>query len=183
MLFLQGLGYERWGLEQALASADASLRASEFMKRRIATCVRYFPASLDEALQYDLIILGAVDASALSDEGVQLLREYVRNGGSLLVLGGLYSWGGGRFQEFGLDRCFPLHVERTFDLSPAHGAISWDAAACRDILGHDARASLAGVQWLHVLTAAPDARILARCAIARSSPCDRMAPAASWPVH
>jgi hypothetical protein len=40
------------------------------MKRRISTCVRYFPATLQESQQFDLIVLGAVDAFALCQEGV-----------------------------------------------------------------------------------------------------------------
>lgn len=164
VLFVQGLGFERWELLEALARHGATVHTSEFMKRRIATCIRYFPATLDEALQYDVIILGAVDAFALSQEGVLLLQDYVRNGGSLLVLGGLYSWGGGRFQEFGLDGLLPLHVARTFDLTPAGGKpVVWDSKAYRETFGQPAPAALTGVQWLHALTPAPDARVLARC--------------------
>lgn len=162
VLFLQGLGYEAWGLDGVLARRGATVRASEFMKRRVATAVRYFPATLEEALQFDLIILSAVDAFALSDEGVLILHDYVESGGALLVLGGLYSFGGGRFREFGLDAFLPLRCPQVFDLVPWRGHAKWDPAAAR-VLGVQAPLPpLPDGAWRHDLEAAPGALVLAR---------------------
>lgn len=163
VLFLQGLGYERWGLDTALARRGAEVTESEFMKRRIATAVRTFPATLEEALGYDLIILAAADGFALSHEGVMILDDYVRSGGRLLVLGGLYAFGGGRWAEFGLDALLPLRPTRTFDLVAAGDEpLRADWAAWRRELGTAAvPARVRGVRWLHAVAAAPDAQVLA----------------------
>jgi uncharacterized membrane protein len=161
-LLLEGLGFERWGLESVLKRQGLSIRESEFMKRRIATCVRYLPASLEEAQQFNLIVLGAVDAFALSHEGVAILKDYVRSGGSLLVLGGFYSYGGGRFQEFGLDEILPLRVKTTFDLKQPEGKAKWDPAVWKSFGGGTAVPALNGIAWAHELEAAPDAEVWIR---------------------
>lgn len=161
-LLLEGLGFERWGLHDLLAELGVETRSSEFMKRRIATAVRYFPATLEEAHRYDLIVLGAVDAFALSHDGVALLKDYVHSGGTLLVLGGLYSYGGGRFVEFGLDELLPLRVRGKFDLIAVGGKTpAWTPSAL-EWLGQ-APPSLGGLAWMHDLLPAQDAITLAEC--------------------
>ena len=162
VLFLQGIAFERWGWGEALQQRKAEVRESEFMKRRVATAVRYFPATLDEALQFDLIILGAVDAFSLSYEGVMLMDDYVKSGGSLLVLGGLYSWGNGRFREYGMDAFLPLQVSGTFDLVRGSGARSEIQSDHWKAIGGVPAQSPGGVSWYHQLEAAPDARVLWR---------------------
>ena len=57
--------------------------------------IERFPDNLEDAFQYDLVILGDVDASFFSDEELALLEELVRDrGASLLMLcGPMYSPG------------------------------------------------------------------------------------------
>ena len=163
VLLLEGLGFERWGLQAALKGQGLSIQESEFMKRRIATCVQYFPATLHEAQQFDLIVLGAVDAFALSQEGVAILKDYVRSGGSLLVLGGLYSYGGGRFEEFGLNEMLPLRVKNTFDLVCPAGKAAWQPAVWSAVIGENGTPpSLGKVAWTHDVGVAPDAVVWIR---------------------
>jgi len=159
-LLLEGLGFERWGLRKALRARGFDCRSSAFMKRRIATAVRYFPATLEEARQYELIVLGAVDAFALSDEGVAILKDYVRSGGSLMVCGGLYSYGGGRFKEFGLDSLLPLRVEETFDLMEPAQAPDWALDA--EALNREALPAWPRIPWMHDLRLAEGATAWAR---------------------
>lgn len=165
VLYLEGLTYERWGLVEGLRSVGADVREVEFFKRMMTTGVRYFPVTLSEALQFDCIILGAIDAHALGYEGCLLLRDYVRNGGSLFVLGGLYSWGGGRFREMGLDSFLPLTVTGTFDL--AEGARYPVTVENRRILEvfrsiPPSISDWGTVNWFHILNTTPRTRILAR---------------------
>jgi uncharacterized membrane protein len=161
-LLLEGLGFERWGLREMLARQGLAIRESEFMKRRLATCVRYLPATLQEAQQFDLIVLGAVDAFALSHEGVAILKDYVRSGGSLLVLGGLYSYGGGRFQEFGLDEFLPLRVKRTFDLVQPKDRMAWEPAAWQSSGGVGTPPAPGRIAWAHDVDAAAEAAVWLR---------------------
>jgi uncharacterized membrane protein len=161
-LLLEGLGFERWGVATNLAGRAFETRSSEFMKRRIATAVRYFPATLEEAQRFDVIVLGAVDAFALSNDGVSILRDYVSSGGSLLVLGGLYSYGGGRFQEFGLDEWLPLRVKRTFDLVQSGGRAGWEKEDWQKAGGTGRAPKLGRIAWMHDLEPAPGAEVWAR---------------------
>jgi len=159
VLFVKGLAFERWRLMESLEKIGADVRQTEFMKRRVTTAVRYFPTTLEEALQYDIIILGAVDAWALAREGTLLLKDYVECGGSLLVLGGLYAYGAGRYQEMGLDELLPLRVNSTFDLQRGDGL----TPVLTEIAEAGTPVELAGaVRWFHELEAAPDAAVLAR---------------------
>ncbi len=163
VLFLEGLAFERWGLVEALAEIGATVRESEFYKRRITTGVRYFPVTLEEALRFDLIVMAAVDAHAIGYEGCMILRDYVANGGSLLVLGGLYSWGGGRFDEYGLADLLPLKVTDTFDIERGGTSpVTVDQAAVSDALGEPITSGgdMGAVPWFHRLE--NNGRVLAR---------------------
>lgn len=165
VLFLEGLAFDRWGLMKALAGMGADVRESEFMKVRITTAVKYFPATLGEALRYDLIIMAAVDARALGYDGCMILRDYVRNGGSLLILGGLYSWGGGEFREMGLDGFLPLSVQDTFDLTKGESRrIEPDKSLLKEMLGTSSAdgSEWGAVYWFHRLGVKPGARVLVR---------------------
>ena len=165
VLFLEGLAFDRWSLTGALKGMGAEIRESEFMKRRMTTAVRYFPATLREALKYDLIIMAAVDARSLGYDGCMILRDYVNNGGSLLVFGGLYSFGGGQFREMGLDSFLPLSVKNTFDLTKGNDSpVNPDAGLLKKILGMESGtgAEWGTVSWYHSLDAKKDARVLIR---------------------
>lgn len=167
VLYLQGLAFERWGLMEALQEMKAEVRESEFMKKMMMTSIRYFPVTLEEAMQFDLIIMAAIDAFAIGFEGCQILRDYVQNGGSLFVLGGIYGWGGGRYQEYGLDEFLPLSIENTFDLEKG-GRFNLipNEAELNEILGKnspDWGSNQWGiVYWFHKLKAKPQAKVLVR---------------------
>lgn len=159
VLLLEGLGFDRWGIREMMEKKGFDGRSSEFMKKRIGTAVRYFPASVQEALEFDVIVMGAVDAFALSDRGVAILHDYVHSGGSVLVLGGLYSYGGGRFREFGLDKLLPVRVERTFDLIQPREKPQWEISA--EKLGRKKLPELPEVAWIHELKPAPESTVWA----------------------
>lgn len=66
----------------------ASAAAPDFA-RNSPEHIERFPSKREEAFQYDLVILGDVDAAFFSDEELALLEELVRDrGGSLLMLCG-----------------------------------------------------------------------------------------------
>jgi uncharacterized membrane protein len=165
VLFLEGLAYDRWGLTGALKDMGMEVRESEFMKRRITTAIRYFPATLGEAMKYDLIIMAAVDANCLGFDGCMILRDYVNNGGSLFILGGLYSWGGGQFREKGLDSLLPLSVKNTFDLTKGDKLqLKTDNGLMKTILGMESSDSTdwGAMYWFHSLDAKPKAQVIMR---------------------
>jgi uncharacterized membrane protein len=51
--------------------------------------IRYFPQTMDQLLEYDLVLIGDVDPRQFSDATMQLLQEYVmRKGGGLGMIAG-----------------------------------------------------------------------------------------------
>ena len=166
VLFLQGLAFERWGLLESLEEMEATVREVEFFKRRVTTGIRYFPTTLGEALRHDLIILAAVDAHAIGYEGCMILHDFVHNGGGLLVLGGLYGWGGGRFAEMGLDSLLPLSVRTTFDLKRGDsGNLTLNEKLADEVFGAGlgeppGPADWGVVYWFHQVKARRRAKVL-----------------------
>ena len=64
------------------------------------------PAS--EISRYALVILSDVTADSLPASVIRRIDNYVKKGGCLLVLGGPYAYGPGRYREKGLENLLPI---------------------------------------------------------------------------
>lgn len=70
-----------------------------------------FPNDVDEMRNFDLIILSDVPASELSRSSMTALRQYVREGGSFLMVGGEDSFGPGGYQGTIMEEILPVTFE------------------------------------------------------------------------
>ena len=88
-----------------------------------------FPASLDTLYGYQLLILGSLPASALSDQQHRWLEAFVaERGGSLLALAGRQALAAGGWDVKPLARALPVALQRATDGAPAYASGEYAAA-------------------------------------------------------
>ena len=90
-----------------------------------------FPISLDDLFRYDVVAVLDGDAKALRFYGCDMLRDYVKQGGGVLLLGGYNSYGKGSLADTPLAEIMPVKTTGGFDLKPAkeHTPIKGTAAS------------------------------------------------------
>ena len=72
-----------------------------------------FPTARTELYEYDVVILGSVSRTLLSDQQLELLRDFVAvRGGSLLLLGGAGSFGEGGYADSVLEQLMPVYIDQ-----------------------------------------------------------------------
>lgn len=102
--------YTQWyKLDDALKGWDVKISNARPVK------AEYLPPA-SEISKYSLVILSDVTAEALPASVIRRLESFVRKGGSLLVLGGPYAYGHGRYAEKGLEAVLPVEGH-PFDLA------------------------------------------------------------------
>ena len=85
----------------------------------IGHSVSFFPATMDELLTYDVVVLADIPQDPLTPEKRQMLADFVKRGGGLLVLGGPYAYGAAAWNGSPLESLLPVATNRVFDLQPA----------------------------------------------------------------
>ena len=100
-LLFYGL-YSQWlNLDDALKGWEVKVSNSRPAK------TEYLPPA-SEISKYALIILSDVTAESLPASVIRRIEGYVKKGGSLLVMGGPYAYGHGRYAEKGLEKMLPV---------------------------------------------------------------------------
>jgi uncharacterized membrane protein len=139
-----------------------------------------FPLTLREAKRYDAIVLSDIGSNTLVlhpdvwlhgrpvPNRLKLLRDYVRGGGGLVMVGGYYSFqgikGGARYPRTPVEEVLPVSIRETDDrLEVPEGFAAEITAAGKR---HPILAGIGG-RWplllgLNEVTAKPDATVLAR---------------------
>ncbi len=138
----KGLWWDFFGLSEAMAElGGATWTSSYHCSGQYGMTLRNFPATWQELMGYNLVVITNADAQAVGTNGRMLLEEYVKNGGSLLICGGPYSFGKGGYKGTALEKLLPcemtgterVKVEGENILKPAAGAekilpddLAWD---------------------------------------------------------
>lgn len=87
VLALRGLWFNDYGTDRALARLGGA---------RVTDCwhrpdnLRFYPSTPEALLRHHIVIIGNINAAAIGADRMNLLRDYVRHGGALLILGGNY---------------------------------------------------------------------------------------------
>jgi len=79
----------------------------------------YSPATVEELLRYDVVVLADIPQDPFTPDKRQMLADYVKLGGGLLVLGGPYAYGAGAWSGSPLEPLLPVTIGHPFDLRPA----------------------------------------------------------------
>jgi uncharacterized membrane protein len=92
------------------------------LTKETAYLPRAFPQTTAELLAYDAIVLSNVPRSALSDEILGWVDEWVgKRGGGLIMAGGPRSFGAGGWTDTAVERMLPVDISGSvdWDLTPA----------------------------------------------------------------
>lgn len=118
VLLLRGLFSDKYRLEEtfSLLAPQTQIKNCYFLSTQFGNQIDYFPADYEELMSYDFIILSNVDATCLGDMGIEMIKDYVENGGNLIIFGGLFAYGNGRYRETKIEKILPVVVEGEFDI-------------------------------------------------------------------
>jgi uncharacterized membrane protein len=127
VLALEGANYPIWKLDEAAAAANSgiTLEKSFFSASWQGDRLTMFPATETDMLQYDAVVFNNVSVVPLRASGEALLKQFVANGGGLLVFGGFFSYVEGKFPKSVLEEMLPVTMGGAFDVKklPAAAAI------------------------------------------------------------
>ena len=116
ILLYEGLHTRFWGLDYAFRYLNPdSVKVSHHTIFVYGDQLDYMLSSPSDLLQYDLVVLSDVPAEALTDVGQAFVKLYVEHGGSLLILGGMESYGAGSYGAGDLASVLPVKVGGAFD--------------------------------------------------------------------
>jgi uncharacterized membrane protein len=117
-----------------------------------------FPKDADALSRYSLVLLSNVNPRALGFQSRNLLKDWVEQGGTLIVTGGPQSFGKGQTRGTVLEDIYPIQV-RPDDLIEGGSFQPGEAlpANCPAYRGQ------AGSYLMHRATARPEAKVVLRC--------------------
>ncbi len=90
VLAVRGLWYDYYGIERALARLGGAYITGSWHS---PGSVRYYPESYDLLMRHHLIVVGNVNGDAFGPLRRKMLKDYVEQGGSVLLLGGKFAFG------------------------------------------------------------------------------------------
>jgi len=110
-LELRGPGYGKLKVMEAAARAGVKeFLASYFSFGWSGGHASVVPTSYEQMMSYDLLVLNGVDAMSLTDFGMEATKEFVKEGGALLVIGGFFAYGGGGYADTALEEMLPVKL-------------------------------------------------------------------------
>lgn len=112
---------QRWRLQEILQGLpgppEVTVSQHSYINWKMAGQLTFFPALMEDLLKFQVIILESPDAAAFSPSEQEMLRDYVKAGGGILVLGGYYSYGKGRWEGTTLGELMPVKTKGPWDLT------------------------------------------------------------------
>ncbi len=158
-LEFRGLGYSRMRVMEAAAKAGiAEFDGSYFFHDWSGSKCSKVPTTYPELFSYDLFVFNGVDAQSVTDFGLEALRDFVKAGGSLLVIGGFYAYGPGDYADTSLEELLPVTLSgKPFDLERLSPPAALEIGKEAKILKGRQLKAKAFCFWRHQLTPKKDA--------------------------
>jgi len=125
--------------------------------------IETFPGGYPELFAYNAVILSDVNFRALGDIRMEMLCDYVAQGGKLLVTGGPYALGNGDFEDTRFLDMLPATLSVPFALKWAGKGKSWEltpAPEGKPFLNGISFNPAPRVFWQHLVTPKQDARVI-----------------------
>ncbi|MFM7292584.1 MAG: hypothetical protein ACKO6B_15345, partial [Planctomycetia bacterium] len=108
ILFVRGLWADFQGVDEALELlGDVEVVDGWMKKSALGETLGNFPASYDDLLAYDAIILANVSGGMLGDIGEEMLADFAKAGGGILFLSGDHTYGQAGFANESLRPLVP----------------------------------------------------------------------------
>ncbi|MDD5704807.1 MAG: glutamine amidotransferase [Kiritimatiellae bacterium] len=115
-----------------------------------------FPYDYERLLSYDLIVLGGVKQESLGNIGQEMLGDYLRAGGGMIVLGGPAAYGAAHLGGTPLGELLPVTMANTaFDTEKLADAVLQPTPTGASILEDLDWSAKPRVRYLHKATAKP----------------------------
>jgi uncharacterized membrane protein len=133
-LFIAGPWAYAWRIDEAARKqwGPGSVRQGGYIwKYWAGNFLTYFPSTLEELLSFDVVVLADLPQDPFTEDKRKMLADYVKNGGGMLVLGGMYSGGSGKWQGSPLEPLLPVEMDGVFDLKPSGGTLTLTATGSR----------------------------------------------------
>ncbi|HEY3415541.1 MAG TPA: hypothetical protein VGM23_01540 [Armatimonadota bacterium] len=123
LLELRGPGYYRARVTEAAGKAHIfDIKGSYLSRNFNGTAISYFPIGYEELQQYNVLVMNDVDALCLKHFSREMIADFVKAGGGLLVIGGPYALSNGRYQETQLNEILPVTLSgKSFSWQPVTG--------------------------------------------------------------
>ena len=119
VLLITGRNGKTWRADEALAAWPAEATASSVAEASsIAANLTYWPVDYNTLMKFDAIVMADVDISSLGVLGQEMLRDYLVNGGSLVVLGGIETLGNGSFVSSRIADLLPVMPMKPLEIRP-----------------------------------------------------------------
>ena len=116
ILFVRGLWAEFNGIDDAIKQlGDVKVVDCWMKKSALGETLGNFPASYEDILDYDVIILGNVSGPMLSTAGQEMLADFVKAGGGVLMLGGDRTYGQAGFSNPNFTALLPFNCKNRGD--------------------------------------------------------------------
>ena len=164
--YVEGLMDDYYQLSKAVDAAyqynTSTLRDCNFMSYGVTWRSRLdgFPWDYDKLLSYDLIIMGGAKREALGDTAMEMLKDYLQAGGSMLALGGPMAYGNSRLGGTPLADSLPVTFgNQPFDLECLNNAEIKVAGQAPFLENLDWKAA-PRVKYLHKVEVKPWGRVI-----------------------
>jgi hypothetical protein len=165
VLFLQGLMAPSYHLEQAIqkVSPGAEIKNGYAYNGGVfGWGIDFFPYDYSALMSYDLVVIGDVNTASLGETGIEMLKDYCRAGGNLLVLAGPCAYGDGGYQASGLQEILPVSSGAAFDLRAVEKGSAMTSTFPAGLLSASDAAALRPA-YLNQVKAKPGAQVLLAC--------------------
>ncbi|HEY3418549.1 MAG TPA: glutamine amidotransferase [Armatimonadota bacterium] len=114
MLEMRGPFYQYYRVPEAAVKAGISVIHDSYLTSSFGgTALTDVPGSYEEIFRYDLLVLNNVTAASLTDFGQDALREFVKAGGNVLVIGGQFAFGAGGYRDSVLADILPVEMSES----------------------------------------------------------------------
>lgn len=116
VLFVRGLWHEYSGVDEALKEIPGvEVVDSWYDESDTGTSLLNFPPDYDTMLGYDVVVLANVDGGALGLVGQEMLADFVKAGGGVLLVAGDRTYGQARFENANFLKLLPVQIADSSD--------------------------------------------------------------------
>ena len=153
------------GLRQETVVRPATVRDISFVINRGGFGLKLdsFPYDYEKLLKYDTIVFGGISLDALGIVGDEMLTDYMKAGGGMIVLGGPAAYGFSGMEESTTAKYWPVEFSRKpFDLIDTKGAVitpDLNSEVMKSAVDWNNKIT---VRYVHNVKVKPGAEVLAR---------------------
>lgn len=154
LLEVRGPGYYRVKTTEAAGKAHLlDVKGSYLKKSFNGSDVSYFPMGYEDMAQYTVIVLNKVNAPCLKHFSREMIVDFVKGGGGLLIVGGPYSLSNGKYQETQLDEILPVTLSgKPFSWKKVEGDKRIIKAETASLLRDEKLPKAFSCEWMEALT-------------------------------